>query len=99
VGYADRTTDSNGESAFMFKALASDPLMLIGFDLHDDEFILLPNLPVGSWWVAVSAQKAGIECHHRRLVRVVIKLRQEGKSRIRELAGFVVTNLLVVLTA
>ena len=55
----------------MFEALASEPLVLIGFDLPDDEFILLPKLPVGPRWLAVSAQTANIESRHRRLVRLV----------------------------
>jgi hypothetical protein len=76
------------ENAFMFEPLRREPLVLLGLELPDDGDIVIPNLPVGPSWVAVSAQTAGIACHHRRFVGVAIKLHLEGRRRVRELAGF-----------
>jgi len=78
----------NDESAFMYEPLRVSPLVLLGYSVPDDLELNLPPLPPGPAWVAVSAQTAGLACHHRRFIGIPIQLHAEGRRRAAKLAAF-----------
>jgi hypothetical protein len=63
------------------------PLVLFGVEVKPSD-IQLPHLPDGYPWVAVAAQTAGIACHHRHLVGVVLEVRHEQLNAVSMLGDF-----------
>lgn len=88
AGAAENYLDLLDESSFMYEPLRVSPLVLLGYSLPDALELELPPLPQGPGWVAVSAQTAGLACHHRRFIGIPIELHAEGRQKVAKLAEF-----------